>query len=59
MSINAQILKLTNVLFVSDFPINLISVSQLNSKEILVVFDAEKSETTSNIALRVPDILIT
>ena len=46
MSIDAETLKLTDVLFVSELAVNLISVSQLNSKEITVVFDAEKASIT-------------
>ena len=46
MSIDVGILKFINVLFVFDFAVNLISVSQLNSKEILVVSDAENAFTT-------------
>ena len=46
MSIDAETLKLTNALFVSYLAINLISVSQLNSKEISVVFDAENASIT-------------
>ena len=46
MQIDAKALKLTNVLFVTDFAVNLISVLQLSSKEILVVFDAENVSIT-------------
>ena len=46
IQIDAETLKLTNVLFVSVFAINLISVSQLNSKEVSVYFDAKNASTT-------------
>ena len=46
MQIDAETLKFTNVLFVSELAINLISVSHLNSKGISVVFDAENASTT-------------
>ena len=46
IQIDAETLKLTNVLFVFDLAINLISVSQLNSKEISVHFDAMNASTT-------------
>ena len=46
VQIDAETLKLTNVLFVSDLAINLISVSQLNSKKISVHFDAMNASTT-------------
>ena len=46
VQIDAGTLKLTNVLFVPELSINLISVSQLNSKEISIVFDAENASIT-------------
>ena len=46
VQIDAETLKLTNVLFVSGLAVNLISVSQLNSKEISVHFDAMNASTT-------------
>ena len=46
MQIDAEALKLTNVLFASKLAINLISVLQLNSEEITVVFDAENASIT-------------
>ena len=46
VKIDAGTLKLTNVLFVPDLAVNLISVSQLNSKEISVHFDAVNAPTT-------------
>ena len=46
VQIDVGTLKLTNVLFVPGLAVNLISVSQLNSKGISVVFGAEDAPTT-------------
>ena len=46
VQIDAETLKLTNVLFVPDLAVNLISVSQVNSKEISVHFDVMNASTT-------------